>query len=99
VITLDIRSGYSSPGYYGGYAPGYGGVIVGNGTIFNSGLSGYPSYGTYPMYSSGYSTFGTYRGYSNYGGYQPFYGSGYSTNRYYGGGSYYGGRGYGGRRR
>jgi hypothetical protein len=99
-----IRSGYSSPVYYGGYAPVYREVTVSNGMIFNPAFGSYPSYGVYPMYSSGYSTFGaypmysggystfgTYRGYSNYSGYQPFYGSGYSTNRYYGG-SYYGGR-------
>jgi hypothetical protein len=86
-----ITSGYSSPGYYSGYAPRYSGVTISNGTIFTPAFGSYPSSGAYPMYYSGYSTFGTYRGSPNYSGYQPFYGSGYSTNRYYGG-SYYGGR-------
>jgi hypothetical protein len=95
-----IRSGYPATGYYGGYAPGYGGVTVGNGMIFNPAFGSYPSYGAYPMYSGGYGTFGTYREFSTYGGYQPYYRNGYQP--YYGNGygatRYYGGRVYGGRR-
>lgn len=78
-----IRSGYSSPGYYGGYSPSYyggSGIVIGNGGI---GLSAYPAYSGFGSPSYGYSPY--------YGGNYSYYGTGYRPNYGYGYSGYSGG--------
>lgn len=78
-----ITSGYSSPGYYGGYSPYYysgSGIAIGNGGI---GLGMYPAYSSFGSPSYGYSPY--------YGGYNSYYGTGYRSNYGYGYSGYSGG--------
>lgn len=95
-----VTSGYQQ-GYYGGYSPYGGGVILqtgGTGYQYGSsyGYSSYPSYGYSPYSSYGYPAYSGYTSYSPaLSEYYSFYGRG---NAMYGRGNPGYGRNYGGRR-